>query len=168
MRMRHQRGSKAEDFGRSLHRHCAAMEQRRQGRDPGLSSARLVWCFLYWPRRPRRRAQEQGHQSRDRRTFGLEVDAFEHRQISRLRQGGPLVLVGHSQGANNVIDMARLLERENIPVDLLVTLAPMSRTRSRAMWCGPSITTILQAGARRLPPMPVIAASCRTSISAAT
>ena len=33
-------------------------------------------------------------------------------------------MVGHSQGANNVIDMARLLQRENIPVDLLVTLAP--------------------------------------------
>jgi hypothetical protein len=39
-------------------------------------------------------------------------------------QSGPLALVGHSQGANNVIDMARLLQRENIPVDLLVTLAP--------------------------------------------
>jgi hypothetical protein len=39
-------------------------------------------------------------------------------------ESGPLVLVGHSQGANNVIDMARLLQRENIPVDLLVTLAP--------------------------------------------
>ena len=38
---------------------------------------------------------------------------------------GPLVLVGHSQGANNVIEMARLLEREKIPVDLLVTLAPL-------------------------------------------
>jgi thioesterase domain-containing protein len=37
---------------------------------------------------------------------------------------GALVLVGHSQGANNVIDMARLLQRENISVDLLVTLAP--------------------------------------------
>src|SRR6202022_1428074 len=37
---------------------------------------------------------------------------------------GPLVLVGHSQGANNVIDMARLLQRGNIPRDLLVTLAP--------------------------------------------
>jgi len=36
----------------------------------------------------------------------------------------PLVLVGHSQGANNVIDMARLLQHENISVDLLVTLAP--------------------------------------------
>src|SRR6516225_11982794 len=39
-------------------------------------------------------------------------------------KSGPLVLVGHSQGANNVIDIARLLQRENIPVDLLVTLAP--------------------------------------------
>jgi len=39
-------------------------------------------------------------------------------------KSGPLVLVGHSQGANNIIDMARLLQRENIPVDLLVTLAP--------------------------------------------
>ena len=39
-------------------------------------------------------------------------------------KSGPLVLVGHSQGANNVIDMARLLQRENIPVDLLITLAP--------------------------------------------
>jgi len=39
-------------------------------------------------------------------------------------RSGPLVLVGHSQGANNIIDMARLLQRENIPVDLLVTLAP--------------------------------------------
>jgi hypothetical protein len=37
---------------------------------------------------------------------------------------GPLVLVGHSQGANNVIDMARSLEKQKIPVDLLVTLAP--------------------------------------------
>jgi hypothetical protein len=32
--------------------------------------------------------------------------------------------VGHSQGANNVIDMARMLEAQNVPVALLVTLAP--------------------------------------------
>ena len=37
---------------------------------------------------------------------------------------GPLVLVGHSQGGNNVIDMARELENQSIPVDLLVTVAP--------------------------------------------
>jgi hypothetical protein len=40
-------------------------------------------------------------------------------------QDGPIVLVGHSQGANNVIEMARLLDAEKIPVDLLITLAPM-------------------------------------------
>ena len=40
-------------------------------------------------------------------------------------KNGSLVLVGHSQGANNVIEMARLLEKEKIPVDLLVTLAPL-------------------------------------------
>jgi hypothetical protein len=37
---------------------------------------------------------------------------------------GALVLVGHSQGANNVIEMARLLQTHKIAVDLLVTLAP--------------------------------------------
>ncbi len=37
---------------------------------------------------------------------------------------GPLVLVGHSQGANNVIDIARSLEAHKVPVTLLVTLAP--------------------------------------------
>jgi hypothetical protein len=42
-------------------------------------------------------------------------------------QTGPLVLVGHSQGANNVIDMARSLKSHNITVDLLVTLAPSSQ-----------------------------------------
>lgn len=48
-------------------------------------------------------------------------------EILRERTGGntgPIVLVGHSQGANNVIDMARSLEPHNVPVDLLVTLAP--------------------------------------------
>lgn len=37
---------------------------------------------------------------------------------------GRLVLVGHSQGGNNVIDMARELAAHKIPVDLLITLAP--------------------------------------------
>jgi len=39
-------------------------------------------------------------------------------------KAGSLVLVGHSQGANNVIDMARSLEAQKVSVDLLVTLAP--------------------------------------------
>jgi hypothetical protein len=38
-----------------------------------------------------------------------------------------LVLVGHSQGANNVIDMARELEPQKIQVDLLITLAPFGQ-----------------------------------------
>jgi hypothetical protein len=38
-----------------------------------------------------------------------------------------LVLVGHSQGANNIIDMARLLEPHKIKVDLLITLAPFGQ-----------------------------------------
>lgn len=37
---------------------------------------------------------------------------------------GRLVLIGHSQGGNNVIDMARELEAHKIVVDLLITLAP--------------------------------------------
>ena len=37
---------------------------------------------------------------------------------------GLLVLVGHSQGANNVIEMARELETHKVPVDLLITLVP--------------------------------------------
>ena len=40
-------------------------------------------------------------------------------------KGFALVLVGHSQGANNVIEMAQALETHKIAVDLLVTLAPM-------------------------------------------
>jgi hypothetical protein len=39
-------------------------------------------------------------------------------------QTGPLILVGHSQGANNVIDMARALAPYHVTVDLLVTLTP--------------------------------------------
>jgi len=39
-------------------------------------------------------------------------------------QSGPLVLVGHSQGANNVIDMARSLQAYNVTIDLMVTLSP--------------------------------------------
>ena len=37
---------------------------------------------------------------------------------------GPLVLVGHSQGGNNVVDIARELEKQSIPVELIVTIAP--------------------------------------------
>jgi|SRR5690242_19525749 len=39
-------------------------------------------------------------------------------------QTGRLVLVGHSQGALNAIEMARELKAHDIPVDLLITLVP--------------------------------------------
>ncbi len=39
-------------------------------------------------------------------------------------QSARLVLVGHSQGANNAIEMARELKAHGIQVDLLVTLVP--------------------------------------------
>jgi len=39
----------------------------------------------------------------------------------------PVVLVGHSQGANNIIDMARSLQPHNIQVDLLITLSPFKQ-----------------------------------------
>jgi hypothetical protein len=68
------------------------------------------------------------------RSKGIKAETVGHRawkttvsNIIKWHASGnsdPLVLVGHSQGANNIIDMARLLQRENIPVDLLVTLAP--------------------------------------------
>ena len=64
---------------------------------------------------------------------------------------GPIVLIGHSQGANNVIDAARSLQAHNIPVDLLVTLAPLLQIPSRPMWLGRSTTTNRPAGGRRLP-----------------
>ena len=65
---------------------------------------------------------------------GIEAEVAGHlaweaavSDIIRDRAAGkvePLVLVGHSQGANNVIDMARALQKQNVRIDLLVTLAP--------------------------------------------
>jgi hypothetical protein len=65
---------------------------------------------------------------------GIRAEALGHLSaqatVSRIvREGGaakprPIVLVGHSQGANNVIEMARALQARNISVDLLITLAP--------------------------------------------
>jgi hypothetical protein len=50
------------------------------------------------------------------------ANIIKHRAAGK---SGALVLIGHSQGANNVIEMARILEKEGIAVDLLVTLAPL-------------------------------------------
>jgi hypothetical protein len=65
---------------------------------------------------------------------GIEAEVAGHLvwetavdDILRDRAAGkiaPIVLIGHSQGANNVIDMARALQKRSVRVDLLVTLAP--------------------------------------------
>src|SRR5262247_1153313 len=68
------------------------------------------------------------------RAKGIKAEAVGHlawrstaSKVARERDAGKtvrLVLVGHSQGGNNVIDIARELEGRKIPVDLLITLAP--------------------------------------------
>ncbi len=65
---------------------------------------------------------------------GIEVEVAGHlywstavTEILRERSAGQtrlLVLVGHSQGANNVIDIARALQSHGVKVDLLVTISP--------------------------------------------
>ena len=65
---------------------------------------------------------------------GIRAEAIAHvawkSTVSRIvkeratGKAGRLALVGHSQGANNAIEMARELETHKIPVDLLITLAP--------------------------------------------
>ena len=65
---------------------------------------------------------------------GIKADAIGHMSwkstLSKIVQDkasgtlGALVLVGHSQGAINAIEIARALKAHKIPVDLLVTLVP--------------------------------------------
>jgi hypothetical protein len=65
---------------------------------------------------------------------GIEVEVAGHlywssaiTKILRERSAGQtrlLVLVGHSQGANNVINIARALQSHGVTVDLLVTISP--------------------------------------------
>ncbi len=65
---------------------------------------------------------------------GVKAEAFGHlawrsiaARIVKARaagRSGPIVLVGHSQGGNNIIDIARELEKHGVRVDLLITLAP--------------------------------------------
>ena len=68
------------------------------------------------------------------KALGIEAKVAGHlnwsnevAEILRSRSAGysgPLVLVGHSQGANNVIDMARSLAAYKVNVDLLIALSP--------------------------------------------
>jgi hypothetical protein len=68
------------------------------------------------------------------RAQGVQAEAIGHlawrataqRIVQERAQGkaGKVVLVGHSQGGNNTVDIARELQAAGIPVDLIVTLAP--------------------------------------------
>jgi len=128
------------------------------------------WRILDRPRQPRRRAEEQGPQSRRGRTFGLEVDGLSEIVKDRaVGKSGSLVLVGHSQGANNVIEMARLLEKEKNSRRLAgyagATVAGSSAGQCSA---GNQLLPFTGLGRARCSPMLVFMASSRTSISAVT
>jgi pimeloyl-ACP methyl ester carboxylesterase len=67
------------------------------------------------------------------RASGVRAVVFQDAQAGRLaekmaatyraaRDREPLVLVGHSLGADDVIMIARRLDRERVPVDLLITV----------------------------------------------
>ena len=68
------------------------------------------------------------------RTRGINVDVRKHlywttavSDILRERAAGKigtLILIGHSQGGNDAIEIARGLEVSRVPVDLLVTFDP--------------------------------------------
>lgn len=71
------------------------------------------------------------------RSKGIKAEAISHlawrstaAKVVKQRAAGEtgrVVLVGHSQGGNNAIDMARELEGHNVAVDLLITLAPFKQ-----------------------------------------
>ncbi len=72
-------------------------------------------------------AEQLKSQGIDAKVAGHLTWSADVAEILKERAAGktnPLVLVGHSQGANNVIDMARSLESHQIKVDLLITLTP--------------------------------------------
>src|SRR5438876_3006279 len=49
----------------------------------------------------------------------------------------PLVIVGHSWGADHALDLARELEAAHIPIDLIVTLDPVTppEVPGNVKWC---------------------------------
>ena len=58
------------------------------------------------------------------REKGIKAEAINHWTSGGALDDGPLVLVGHSLGANNAIEMARELKEHDIKVDLLIALVP--------------------------------------------
>lgn len=75
--------------------------------------------------------QLQGELSRQ----GVRAVALQHSEGASAAQwiidhydpsAGPLILVGHSLGADEAVAVARRLERARVPVDLLITLDPVT------------------------------------------
>lgn len=58
-----------------------------------------------------------------------ETLADEVAQKYRAGARGPVIIVGHSLGANSTVDMARRLDFHKVPVALIVSLGPLSSPR---------------------------------------
>jgi hypothetical protein len=61
-------------------------------------------------------------------------DSLADEALARYRAGnrGPIVIIGHSLGANSAIDMARKLQANHVPVSLIVTYGPNGDLRAPA------------------------------------
>lgn len=68
---------------------------------------------------------------------GIHASVYQDAQTSELanrlievysneKEHEPIILIGHSYGANDVVYIARKLNEHNIPVDLLITLDPVT------------------------------------------
>ena len=71
--------------------------------------------------------------AQDLRARGIETHVFAAEQVRHLErqmrmayreapEAGPIIIIGYSQGANAAVHLARGLDAEGIPVELLVTL----------------------------------------------
>ena len=68
------------------------------------------------------RAGVHGQVFQDDQWHGLAATIIE--KYKDVKDPEPLVLVGHSYGADDIIQIARELEKEHVAVDLLVTIDP--------------------------------------------
>jgi hypothetical protein len=110
---------------RRRHGRCPAVVRRRAcGRAAGAPAARLAQHVLGGLDRLADELRARGIKAEVRRHLYWTTAVSE---ILRDRAEGkidPLILVGHSQGGNDSIEIARALQIGHVPVDLVVTLAP--------------------------------------------
>jgi hypothetical protein len=86
--------------------------------------------------------------SRPSRSAHLEWKATAEK-IATIRAAGvsgPVVLVGHSQGGKQRDRHRRELEKQSIPVELIVTIAPFLQTRFGERSCARSTITSRRVG----------------------